>query len=211
MNDLNTLLDRAAGPATVRVDARADLTRGHRALARTRRRRAAAGLVGVAAAGVVGFGAVRLADAGQRSRRARRSRRTAPSGRHQPPGPAVRGRPLHLRRDPGGLGGPGRRPAGGDDRAGRLTRPGAAVVRGQAGHPLRRQPAAGEQVDVDGRTFWVRESDSGYTTIATRTQPGEPEGNVRIQYPSTPAGPATTMLAFLAGVHVGPGAQQGVG
>ena len=38
MNDLNTLLDRAAGPATLPFDAHADLTRGRRALSRTRRR-----------------------------------------------------------------------------------------------------------------------------------------------------------------------------
>ncbi len=54
MNDLNSLLDRAAGPAGAPVDADADLTRGHRALSRTRRRRGAAGLAGVAAVGVLG-------------------------------------------------------------------------------------------------------------------------------------------------------------
>ena len=43
MNDLNTLLERAAGRRPGRpVDAHADLTRGHRALSRTRRRRGAA-------------------------------------------------------------------------------------------------------------------------------------------------------------------------
>ena len=47
MNDLNTLLERAAGPTAAPVDAYADLTRGHRALARTRRRRSAVGLLGV--------------------------------------------------------------------------------------------------------------------------------------------------------------------
>jgi len=61
MEDLTTLLDRAAGPAP-HSDASGDLTRGRRALARTRRRRGAAGLLAVAAASVVGVGAVRYAD-----------------------------------------------------------------------------------------------------------------------------------------------------
>jgi hypothetical protein len=56
MNDLNALLERAAGPTTAPVDAHADLGRGRVALSGTRRRRTAAGLVGVATAGVVGVG-----------------------------------------------------------------------------------------------------------------------------------------------------------
>ena len=46
--------------------------------------------------------------------------------------------------------------------------------------------------------------------MSTRTAAGEPDGVVRIQYPSDRLDP-DTMLEFLAGVHVGPGAQQGVG
>lgn len=64
MNDLNSLLDRAAGPTGAPVDARSDLTRGHRALARTRRRRGAAGLLGAAAVGALGAGLVRGGDGG---------------------------------------------------------------------------------------------------------------------------------------------------
>jgi hypothetical protein len=60
VNDLNALLERAAGPATAPVDAHADLTRARRALSRTRRRRGALGLAGVAAAGVVGVGIARV-------------------------------------------------------------------------------------------------------------------------------------------------------
>ena len=63
MNDLNTLLDRAAGPAADHspLDVGADLTRARRALSRTRRRRSAAGLMGAAAAGVLGVGVARYA------------------------------------------------------------------------------------------------------------------------------------------------------
>ena len=71
-------------------------------------------------------------------------------------------------------------------------------------------PLSGEQVERDGRTFWVH-GDSGYTTIATPTRPGEPTGNVLIQFPDDTGWTRDTMLAFLGGVHVGPGAQQGVG
>ena len=65
-------------------------------------------------------------------------------------------------------------------------------------------------VDVDGRTFWVYEGDD-HITMATRTRAGEPDGMVRIQYPTGTGWTRETMLAFLASVHVGPGAQQGVG
>jgi hypothetical protein len=61
MDSLTTLLDRAAGPVPP-PDAAGDLARGRRALARTRRRRGAFGLLGVTAASVVGVGAVRYAD-----------------------------------------------------------------------------------------------------------------------------------------------------
>ncbi len=64
MNDLNALLERAAGPTSAPVDGYADLTRAQRALSRTRRRRRALGLAGVATAGVVGVGLVRLPHRG---------------------------------------------------------------------------------------------------------------------------------------------------
>ncbi len=84
MNDLNALLDRAAGPATVPVDARADLTRGHRALSRTRRRRGAGGLR-------------------RRCRRRRRGRRRGPAGTAGP-GPASRACAIETRPAPSGTG-----------------------------------------------------------------------------------------------------------
>ena len=57
MDQLTTLLDRAAGPAP-HADAANDLARGRRALARSRRRRGAVAVLGVAAAGVLGVGVV---------------------------------------------------------------------------------------------------------------------------------------------------------
>ena len=69
-------------------------------------------------------------------------------------------------------------------------------------------PLSGEQVQRDGRTFWVR-GDSGYTTIATPTLPGEPTGNVLIQFPDDTGWTRDTMLTFLASVHVGAGRPAG--
>ena len=71
-------------------------------------------------------------------------------------------------------------------------------------------PPGGREVDLDGRRFWIT-GDSGYTTISTRTLPGEPDGAVRIQYPNDTGWTEDSMLAFTASVHVGDGAEQGVG
>lgn len=69
---------------------------------------------------------------------------------------------------------------------------------------------AGRVIDQEGRRFWVT-GDSGYTTLATRTQAGEPAGVVRIQYPTGAGWDERSMVAFLASVHVGPGARHGHG
>jgi hypothetical protein len=69
---------------------------------------------------------------------------------------------------------------------------------------------AGDRVDADGRTFVVA-ADDDYTLVSTRTRPGEPDGVLRIQYPTSTGWSRATMIAFLAGVQVGPGAQPGVG
>ncbi|KQW53597.1 hypothetical protein ASC77_04830 [Nocardioides sp. Root1257] len=71
-------------------------------------------------------------------------------------------------------------------------------------------PPDGRVVDRDGRRFWVS-GDSGYTTLATRTTPGEPSGVVRIQYPKGAGWDEASMVDFLASVHVGPGARHGLG
>lgn len=68
----------------------------------------------------------------------------------------------------------------------------------------------GRVLDHDGRRFWVS-GDSGYTALATRTEDGEPTGVVRIQYPTGTGWDEASMVAFLASVHVGPGARHGLG
>jgi hypothetical protein len=68
----------------------------------------------------------------------------------------------------------------------------------------------GRALEHDGRRFWVT-GDSGYTTLATRSRDGEPAGVVRIQYPTGAGWDEPSMVAFLASVHVGPGARHGVG
>ena len=68
----------------------------------------------------------------------------------------------------------------------------------------------GEQVELDGRTFWVR-GDSGYTTILTRTLPGEPEGTVLIQFPDDTGWTGRRCSSSSPACMSAPGAQQGVG
>ena len=209
MNDLNVLLDRAAGPSSAPVDAHADVTRGHRALARTRRRRAAGGLLGVAAAGVVGVGAVRLAQPDSSQPQTAVESKTRVGGISFLAQPFEAG-PYTFDQTPVGWEVQGAYPQGvtiapvgfPDQEPGSFV--GKLVILFD-GNPL-----SGEQVQRGDRTFWVR-SNSGYTTIATPTLPGEPTGNVLIQFPDDTGWTRDTMLTFLASVHVGQGAEQGVG
>ena len=73
------------------------------------------------------------------------------------------------------------------------------------GNTLERLP-----IEHDGRT-----SGSARARLADRRHPHPPQRAGRrgraSSTPTTPAGPATRCSTFLAGVHVGPGAQQGVG
>ena len=211
MNDLNTLLERAAGPATAPVDAHADLTRGHRALSRTRRRRGALGLVGVAAAGVVGVGVARFTEPGgdvaaDKTQTRQQKGSTGITFLAQP----FEAGPYTFDQTPEGWEVQGAYPQGvtiapvGFPDQEPLSFVGKLVIMFDA------NPPTGEQVELDRRTFWVQRSD-GYTTISTRTQAAEPAGVVRIQYPSDTGWTQDTMLTFLAGVHVGAGAQQGLG
>lgn len=212
MHDLTALLDRAAGAAPP-VHAGADLTRGRRALARTRRRRGAAGLLGVAAAGVVGVGVVRYDD-----RPASDSRvvevpddtTTVESGVQLLGQPFSAG-PYTFDATPEGWSVQGAFPQGvtivpdGAD-----VDPSPYVFTGKLVIMLDGNPPSGEQVSFAGRDFWVR-GDSGYTTISTRTRDGEPAGVVSVQYPDDTGWTQQTMLEFLASVQVGPGAKPGLG
>lgn len=72
-------------------------------------------------------------------------------------------------------------------------------------------PLGSGRTAVDGGQDVYVSSDSGYTQIARRTRPGEPVGVVRVQYPNDTGWTRATMLRFLDGVHVGPGARPGLG
>jgi hypothetical protein len=210
MNDLNSLLDRAAGPASP-VDADADLTRGHRALSRTRRRRASVGLACVAAAGVVGVGVVRHIGADDSPQLAidRHPDHAQTSGISFLAQPLEAG-PYTFDSTPDGWEVQGVSPS-----AVTIAPVGFADQEpnsylGKLVIMFDGNPLSGERVELDGRTFWVH-GDSGYTTIATPTLQGEPAGHVLIQFPDDTGWTRDSMLQFLAGVHVGEGAQQGVG
>jgi len=212
MNDLNTLLDRAAGPAVVPFDPYADLTRAQRALSRTRRRRSAMGLLGIAAAGVASVGVVRYTgpDDGPSQAVERYGANGRQAGISFLSQPFVAG-PYTFDETPAGWEVQGSYPEGvtiapvGFPDQQRFSFVGKLVIMFD-GNPL----GGGDEVDIDGRAFMVSESDD-YTTISTRTAAGEPEGVVRIQYPSGTGWTRDTMLEFLSGVHVGPDAQQGLG
>ncbi|HEX5089969.1 MAG TPA: hypothetical protein VFV89_19330 [Nocardioides sp.] len=208
MNDLNALLERAAGPATAPFDAYADLTRAQRALSRTRRRRRALGLAGVAAAGVVGVGIERFSGQGDLATdRTAASDPTVPTATPAPPDVTA---------------GPYTFPALPDGWEVQSARPQVVTI-APVGFPDQQplsflgklvigydqNPPSGEKVQRDGRTFWV--NDGGDTAIVSaRTRPGEPDGEVTVQFP-TAAFSTDDMITFLAGVHVGPGAEPALG
>jgi len=218
MNDLNALLERAAGPVTTPFDAYADLTRAQRALSRTRRRRRALGLAGVATAGVVGVGLVRLPHRGDTAEdRAGHGQVSSepPAGATigtpwAPEGPGLTAGPYTFPAIPQGWKVQGHRPQmvtiapiGFADQE-PLSFPGKLVI----GYD--QNPPSGERVDRDGRTFFV---DAGGDTanIAVATRAGEPDGEVTIQYPTSTGWTVDDMIAFLNGVQVGPGAAPGLG
>jgi hypothetical protein len=211
MNDLNALLDRAAGPPTVRVDAHADLARGQQALARTRRRRVSAGLLGVAAAGVVGVGLARYPDADRGATHTTAEHRTEDAGVTLLAQPFEAG-PYSFDSTPQGWEVQGSYPQG-------VT---IAPVGYADQEPLsflgklvimfdQNPPGRGEELQHAGRTYWVSDNGGDHITISTVTRPNEPQGVVRVQYPSGTGWTRDTMLEFLAGVHVGADARPGVG
>jgi hypothetical protein len=216
MNDLNSLLDRAAGPAEhhAPVDAGSDLTRGRRALSRTRRRRSAAGLLGVAAAGVLGVGVVRYTgpDAGPDhgpQQAVEGPADPAPAGISFLAQPLAAG-PYTFDATPEGW-----EVQGVSSSSVTIAPVGFAdqdpdSFEGKLAIMFHDNPLTGEQVEREGRTFWIHHSD-GYTMIDTPTLPGEPAGKVQIQFPSDTGWDRDSMLTFLGSVHVGEAAQPGVG
>ncbi len=212
MNDLNTLLERAAGPAAAAPStSEADLTRGHRALARTRRRRGAAGLLGVAAAGVVGVGIARFTDPGDEGVAADdTSAHGGSTGITFLAQPFEAG-PYTFDQTPEGWEVQGANayavtiaPVGFPDQE-PLSFAGKLVILFDGNRP------SGAPVELHGRTFWIGGSDGYIDASPPAPSRNEPRGVVSIQYPNDAGWTRDTMLAFLAGVHVGPDAQPGLG
>lgn len=207
MNDLSTLLDRAAGElaADGTGEVAADLARGRRALSRTRRRRGAAAFSGLACVAVVGVGVSRFVD-------------DAPAPPADRSGSDVQllaselaAGPYTFATTPEGWAVQGVTPSAvtiapvdgsvSDD---------PNVFEGKLVIMLDRNPPAGEERTVDGRVFWVHASE-GYGRVSTRTLGGEPAGVVQVQYPLDAGWSTDTMLEFLGSVQVGADARAGVG
>jgi hypothetical protein len=233
MNDLNTLLERAAGPATAPVDAHADLGRGRAAVSRTRRRRTAVGLVGLAAAGVVGVGAQQYA--GRHDLAVDATQHRGPSSPTGDPSHATatdtgKDAQIVLLARPTAVGAFSfdQVPEGWEPQDAPPGDPGVSAALGTnlvtfatAGFPdkypenflgklvvmFNRSGTFGEKREVDGRTFWINTSGGGpYTQLYVHTRAGEPEGVLNVQYPDHTGWTQDAMIAFLDGIHLGPGA-----
>jgi hypothetical protein len=203
MNDLNALLERAAGQAGGPVDARTDLTRGRRALARTRRRRGAAGLAGVAAVGALGVGAAQWATGEGTVPVAE----TLEDDTHGPLQTVpVQAGPFSFDVTPAGWHVQGHR-------AGSVTfalddgtsdpHPDAFIGKIVLLYDTERM--FGDPVLRGDREFRVSEGGDA-TSAATRTRDGEPRGTVRLQVPEHLGWSVDDVLEMLDGVHVGEGA-----
>ena len=207
-HDLKRVLQSAAETDRPGVDPADDLTRAVAAARARTRRRFRVGLAGVASAAVITVGAVAVLD-----------REPADPGVAAPGtttgvelvSETFEATPYTFDLTPQGWAVQGQRPSTvtiaptdgsvsdhPDDFVGKL------VIMFDANRPT------GRVLDHDGRRFWVT-GDRGYTTLATRTVDGEPAGVVRIQYPTGTGWDESSMVAFLASVHVGPGARHGMG
>lgn len=70
---------------------------------------------------------------------------------------------------------------------------------------------SGEEVDYEGRTYWIGDPGGDHQRITTMTRPGEPEGALEIQFPTDAGWSEATMLEFLSTIEVGDDAQAGIG
>ncbi len=236
MDQLTTLLDRAAGPAP-HADAANDLARGRRALARSRRRRGAVAVLGVAAAGVLGVGVVTNL---QGSPVATVVAGPAPSADLESSDPVTAGH-FTFSAPPDGWSVQAAHPfgvvfaplAGGVD-----DDPDSYV--GKLVFYLENNKQRGEHTTYEGRDFWVRhnsgeapdvdeslsvedpsnpsgvqapsssESLGAYTMISTPI-PGRDGGSLTVQYPDSTGLTQEQMVEFLASVEVAPGAELSYG
>ena len=206
MNDLMLLLDRAAGTGPD-TDPAADLARGRRALARTRRRRAAGGLVGVAAAGLLGVGTAQRVTADDTA--APLAERPGEQGTDTPHlhSEVETAGPYTFTRTPFGWSVQDHRPQvvvfHKDDGS---SQGGPDVFAEKVVLLLDPHAPSGSAVVRDGRSFWVRDG-GGTLIVATTTRAGEPDGTLLLQVPEELGWSADTAMELLDGVRVGPGAE----
>lgn len=210
MNDLSDLLERAAGPADPVHDTRPDVLRGRRALARTRRRRAALGVVGVAAAGALG--AAGFGTGGRSSAPVATDPTPTPtaptvvaSPATPPPTEAPTTAPTTAPTPDPTPSAPrvgivvttprGWQVQGNSPSTLVMARPGDTSgpddFTGKLVMTLTSNPPSGERRVLDtGRVVWVDVSaQSGYSTVAVRTRPpAEPEGLLVLQFPTDALG-----------------------
>lgn len=210
MNDLKNLLDLAADGD--RTTDGSDLGRAHHARSLQRRRRystgvAALGLVAIAGVG----GAIAVGSAPDESPQGRTTTASPSTAAVRLVAQTLEATPYTFDVSPEGWSVQAVTPSAvtivPDDGS---TSDDANDFQGKLTILFDANPLEGEEVVSDGRTFWIGSS-SGYTMMATPTLAGEPEGVVRIQFPKSAGWTRDTMLQFLGSVHVGDGAEQGVG
>lgn len=205
-DDLRHLLDIAAGPATM-VDPAGDLARGRAARQQQFRRRLQAGTAAMALLAIAGVG-VGIAVTNDDG--------SSPAISAHPSDVQLVDAPFDATPFTFDLTPKGWSVQGGDanhvtiapDNGTTSDEPndfiGKLVIMYDQNKPT------GMRVDDLGRTFWLR-FDEDYLTIATPTRPGEPAGEVLIQYPNGAGWTRETMVRFLGSVHVGADARPGLG
>lgn len=209
MNDLRDTLDLAAGDGHPGTDPTADLARARTALTRRNRRRYSTGLAALAFVAMSGVG-VGLAISGN-APASDGSGGTVTAAGVRLVAKTFDATPYTFALTPQGWSVQAQTPTAvtivpddGSVSTKENDFQGKLVITFDA------NPLDGRKVERDGRSFWIGDS-SGYTMMATPTLDGEPTGVVRIQFPNGAGWDEDSMLAFLGSVHVGDGAQQGVG
>ena len=207
-HDLKHVLASVAEAPPVPVDPAADLARGRAAASARFRRRFRVGLSSLAVVAVLGIASVTALDEDP----------AAPDGPSATAEPGVRlvaepfdATPYTFDLTPEGWSVQGQRPSAvtiAPDDGSTSAEP--DDFRGKLVIMFDANPPDGRALLADSREFWVRDGDE-YTTVATRTVAGEPEGVVRIQYPADTGWDVDAMVEFLSSVHVGPLAQHGFG
>ena len=214
-HDLRHALGAAADHERPPADPAADLARARHASRARLRRRVRLGLSGLACTVVLAVGSVTVLDDERLDDPRPGDQRAAPTVAVDPGIRLVAERldasPYTFDLTPAGWSVQGQRPStvtiAPDDGS---TSSHPDDFRGKLVILFDANPTDGRVVERDGRRFWIRTSED-YTTVATRTVAGEPEGVVRIQYPADVGWDVDSMVAFLASVHVGPLAQHGLG